>query len=104
MAKGIVTLGPFVGGLNNAANTPDTIKDDELFICQDFDYNIDLTLVTRPPVAVEVVTGNAAIDNKYFNILGFYTAPSTGVNYAVACIDSGLYYRINSTSYTDGGT
>lgn len=97
-------LGPFAGGLNNAADTPDTIKDNELFKCIDFDYNIDQTLVTRPPVAVEVLTTNATLDTHYFNILGFYIDPATQINYCIANINGGLYYRIGSTSYVDATT
>jgi hypothetical protein len=103
-AKQIVTLGPFVGGLNNAANTPDTIKDEELFRCEDFDFNIDYTLVTRPPVAIEAVTGNSNVDGKFCKILGFFIDPTSGNVYCVANINNSLYYRINSTSYKDAGT
>jgi hypothetical protein len=101
--KQAVTLGPFVGGLNNAANTPDTIKDDELNKCIDFDYNIDYTLVTRPPVAVEALTGNGSVDGKFCKILGFYTDPTSGNVYCIANINNSLYYRANSTSYKDAG-
>lgn len=96
-------LGPFQGGLNNATNTPDTIQDHELFECIDFDYNIDNTLVTRPPVAIEALT-TLSIDNKYFNLLGYYVDPTSQSQYLVAEIAGDLYYRINSTSYKDAGT
>jgi hypothetical protein len=102
MPKQIVHLGPFVGGLNNAADTPDTIADNELFVCQDFDYNIDQMLVTRPPVAVEALPGGS-LNNKYFNILGFYVDPATGDSYTIAEVNGDLYYRTNSTSYKDAG-
>lgn len=90
-------LGPFSGGLNNEADTPDTIADNELFSCVDFDYNTDNTLVTRPPVGRD----SGGFTGTYLNIIGFFIDPNTGNSYTMFEIAGSLYYRQGSTSYLD---
>ena len=99
MSRSLITLGPFLGGLNNATGVPDTIADNELVECVDFDYTVDGTLVTRPPVAIEPLPGGA-LNNTYFNLLGYFVYTS-GVVHAIANIGTGLYYRVASTTYVD---
>lgn len=90
-------LGPFPGGLNNVAATPDTIADNELAVCLEFDYNVDGTLQTRPPVAREVVTTEPGADGFYPNILGFFV-DTNGDIYCLATISTNLYYRMGNST------
>lgn len=45
-----VTLGPFVGGLNNSAGMGDNIEDDELFDLVNLEVDLDGSLTNRPAV------------------------------------------------------
>jgi hypothetical protein len=102
MASGAseITLGPFLGGLNNATGVADTIADNELYTCVDFDYTVDGTLVTRP--AVFRMTSSAVVDTKQLRILGVLITSSN--SYTLACVNNtDLVYRDNSGTITSAG-
>lgn len=108
-----LTLGPFLGGLNNTAfatgGTPtkniDSIADNELVSCKDFDYLVDGTLQTRPPAGAEATTGNATFDTTAIKFLGFYVDPITDVSYAIVIGPGGdLYYRTGFTTLIPAST
>ena len=92
-----ISIGPFSGGLNSVANTPDTIADNELAVCMNFDFTYDGTLQTRPPVPKEAITGNVDVDGFFINILGFYVDSSQNP-YTIAEINQKLFYRLGPTT------
>ncbi len=107
MANGgsTIRLGPFNGGLNNIAygsgaqlsNTQNAIADNELLVCTDFDFLPDGTLATRTPVGIEPLTGNAAIDNIYMKLVGFFAIPTSSISYTIIEVGGNLYYRTGNT-------
>src|ERR1044071_2281080 len=82
-------IGPFTGGLNNVSD-PSSIDDKELSLVENFDYDVNGTLLSRPPIQVESTTGPTPGVN--IDILGFYTSPA-GAVYVIGATSSGLYYR-----------
>lgn len=88
-----IQVGPFVGGLNTFSD-PTAVADNEVVVCENFELDLDGSLVSRPPVVYKGVpfplgaTGNA-------EILGYFYGPGN-VPYLIA--SDGL----NSTYYFDG--
>ncbi len=102
MGKVEVKLGPFVGGLNNSLYK-DSLADNELVDCSDFDFTSDGTLITRPPIHIEGVTGDVSIDGHEIHILGFFIDTSiTGLNntYTVAEASGNLFIRLGVANGT----
>jgi hypothetical protein len=60
-------LGPFVGGLNIASD-PTAVADSELVVCNNFELDIDGSLIARPPI-VETVNLSATWTER-INIIG----------------------------------
>jgi hypothetical protein len=89
MPGNMLKLGPFTGGLNNFSD-PTAIKDQELAVCQNFDFDVDGTLISRPPFTVDGTTGPVAGQNVDF--IGFFT-DLTGASYLLGATTSALYYR-----------
>ena len=90
-----IQIGPFVGGLNTFSDET-SIADNELVVCQNFELDLDGSLVSRPTFVYRGInlalgsTGNA-------NILGYYYGPGN-VPYLLA--SDGL----SKTYYFDGTT
>lgn len=87
MASEPIRLGPFVGGLNTFSD-PTAIGDTELAVCDNFDLDIDGSLVSRPPIsdlAVSLPGGGT------MKPLGFYTN-SSGASFLIASGTDGTYY------------
>lgn len=94
MARGQATrLGPFVGGLNTASD-PTTVADSELVDCQNFELDIDGSLVGRPPIVETTALGGAS------NLLAIGRAIIAGVSYVIVARESGGIYAFNGVSYT----
>lgn len=93
MSGDAITIGPFVGGLNTFSD-PTAVADNQLVKCENFELDLDGSLVSRPPIVDKGVfmplgaTGN-------LSILGYYYAAG-GVAYLIA--SDGL----NSTYYFSG--
>lgn len=85
----MLKLGPFTGGLNNFSD-PTSIKDTELSVCKNFDYDVDGTLISRPPVVIDSSTGPVA--GKNVDIIG-YLITTTGTVYLIACSNNNIYQR-----------
>lgn len=89
------TIGPFVGGLNTRSD-PTAVADSELVQCENFELDLDGSLVSRPPIADNGVsmplgaTGNV-------EILGYFYAPGS-VPYLIASdgLSSTYYYSGSS--------
>lgn len=88
-----VQIGPFIGGLNTFSD-PTALADNQLVVCDNFELDLDGSLMSRPPFVVQPgnfplgVTGDPLL-------LGYYFAPGN-IPYLIA--SDGL----NSTYYWDG--
>jgi hypothetical protein len=88
-----VRIGPFTGGLNTYSD-PSTIGDTECADINNFDIDLDGTLVSRPPVVM--VAGTATANG--WNILGYFTW-TDGVVYIILSLKNaiGTYFYNTST-------
>ena len=90
-----IQIGPFTGGLNTFSD-PTAIADNELVVCENFELDLDGSLLSRPPFVYRNInmplgaTGNA-------NILGYFYGPGN-VPYLIG--SDGL----SSTYYFSGTT
>lgn len=89
MPQNTLKIGPFVGGLNNVSD-PSSIDDKELSLVENFDYDVNGTLLSRPPIQAESTSGPTAGVN--IDILGFYIS-SAGAVYVLGASGTALYYR-----------
>jgi len=89
MPGSMLKLGPFRRGLNNFSD-PTSIADDELAVCKNFDYDVDGTLISRPPVVQDSTSGPVAGQN--IDLLGHFIDTS-GAVYLIGSCPSGIYYR-----------
>lgn len=89
-----IRIGPFKGGLNDASD-PTAIADDELASCENFEFDVDGALNSRPPV----VAYSAAPVSETINILGHYI-DANGTNWLLAATSDKLYYD-NSGSWVE---
>lgn len=95
--KDIVQIGPFSGGLNTFSD-PTAVDDNELVVCENFELDLDGSLVSRPPVVYKGVqlplgtTGNA-------QLLGYYY-DSSGAAYLIASDGLNTTYYYNGTSWS----
>lgn len=91
-----IQIGPFIGGLNTFSD-PTAIADNELAICENFELDLDGSLVSRPPIidrGIDFqlgVTGNA-------NILGYFYGPGN-VPYLLASDGLSSTYYFNGTAW-----
>lgn len=86
-----VKIGPFIGGLNIYSD-PSTIHDTECVDINNFDIDLDGTLVSRPPVVMGI--GPSTIG---FNILGYFTW-TDGVIYIIASDTATTTYAYNTNT------
>lgn len=87
-----VKIGPFTGGLNTISD-PAAIGDTEVAFMQNFDVDLDGSLVSRPPIT-QFSTGIGAFNNLF--ILGYFKW-TDGNNYLLATNSNGLYYFLSGT-------
>lgn len=84
-----IKLGPFKGGLNNVSD-PTSIRDDELSVSLNWDYDVDGTLLSRPAWVTDPTAGPVA--GKNIDIIGVFVDTS-GATYIIGSTDAGVYYR-----------
>lgn len=93
MAGEPVAIGPFLGGLNTASD-PTAVADNELTICENFELDLDGSLVSRPAITYRNIVMPLGATGNVSN-LGFFFGPGN-VPYLLA--SDGL----SSTYYYDG--
>jgi hypothetical protein len=95
MAKEVLKLGAFSGGLNIEAD-PTLIADNELAACLNFELDIDGSLINRPAIQLMV---NGPVNNR---ILIFGSVVFSGNLYLFATYGGKTYISSNSgTSWTE---
>jgi hypothetical protein len=91
-----IQIGPFTGGLNTFSDET-SIADTELVVCENFELDLDGSLVSRPPFVYRGInlplgaTGNA-------NILGYYYGPGN-VPYLLASDGLSKTYYFDGTAW-----
>lgn len=93
-----VQIGPFIGGLNTFSD-PTSLADNQLTVCENFDLDLDGSLVSRPPFTVVSgggmplgATGNAQLLGYFFDV--------GNVPYLIASDGLSSTYRWNGTTWT----
>lgn len=84
-------LGPFIGGLNTASD-PTAIGDAELAVCDNFELDIDGSLVSRPPITE--LLGHV---NWTERIVMLAEAVFSGVHYLIGSNTNGVYQYTGGT-------
>lgn len=85
-----VKVGPFTGGLNRYSD-PSAIGDTEVADIQNFDIDLDGSLVTRPPIT-QFSIGVGGFNNLF--LLGFFKF-TDGKNYLLASNSNAAYYFVD---------
>lgn len=98
MAANPVKIGPFSGGLNTYSEVS-AVGDTECTDIQNFDVDLDGSLISRPPITVKdsntvINTGTSNSTGK-LSALGWYTT-AAGVKYLICSCTSGTYARKHS--------
>lgn len=93
MPGNMLKLGPFTGGLNNTSD-PTSIRDQELSVCTNFDFDVDGTLISRPPFVTDSSTSPVA--GQVIDLLGYFVN-SAGAAYLIGATTSATYYRSSGT-------
>ncbi len=88
MAYNKIKLGPFVKGLNTFSD-PTSIDDLELTVIENFDLDIDGSLVSRPPITDTGIV--MPVGTGTMQLLGFYTSPA-GASFLIGSSASSTYY------------
>lgn len=84
-------LGPFIGGLNTASD-PTAIGDAELAICDNFELDIDGSLVSRPPITE--LEGHSGWTER---IVLLAEAVFSGTHYLIGSNTNGVYQYTGGT-------
>lgn len=92
-----ITVGPFVGGLNTFSD-PTAVADNELVKCENFELDLDGSLVSRPPIVDKGVTIPLGATGN-FSILGYYYAPG-GTAYLIGSDGLNSTYYFTGSSWT----
>lgn len=87
-----IKIGPFTGGLNTFSD-PSAIGDTEVSVLQNFDVDLDGSLVSRPPIT-QFSTGIGAFNNLF--VLGYFKW-TDGNSYLLASNSNALYYFLSGT-------
>lgn len=90
-----VKIGPFTGGLNTYSD-PSTISDIECADINNFDIDLDGTLVSRPPVTM--IMGPGTVDG--FRILGYFVWTDNVVYILAATANNTYIYNTNTLAWT----
>jgi hypothetical protein len=91
-----IQIGPFTGGLNTFSD-PTAIADNELVVCENFELDLDGSLLSRPPFVYRNInmplgaTGNA-------NILGYFYGPGN-VPYLIGSDGLSSTYYFSGTAW-----
>lgn len=96
-----VKIGPFSGGLNTYSD-PTAVADTECVDIQNFDVDLDGSLISRPPITVKddkttINTGTSNSSGK-LRALGWYTT-AAGVKYLICAAPTGGTY---ARKHSDG--
>lgn len=97
MSGEAIQIGPFVGGLNTFSD-PTAIADNELARCENFELDLDGSLVSRPPIVNRGITFPLQATGN-INVLGYYYGPGA-VPYLLASDGLSKTYYFNGTSWT----
>ena len=92
-----IQIGPFVGGLNTFSDET-AIADNELTRCENFDLDLDGSLVSRPPIINRGITFPLQATGN-INVLGYYYGPGN-VPYLLASDGLSKTYYFNGSSWT----
>lgn len=84
-------LGPFIGGLNTASD-PTAIGDAELAVCDNFELDIDGSLVSRPPITE--LAGHTGWTQR---IVMLGEAVFSGTHYLIGSNSNGVYQFTGGT-------
>lgn len=84
-------LGPFIGGLNTASD-PTAIADAELAVCENFELDIDGSLVSRPPL--KEIAGHSGWTER---IVMLCEAVFSGTYYLIGSNADGVYQYTGGT-------
>jgi hypothetical protein len=92
-----IQIGPFVGGLNTFSDAT-AIADNELSVCENFELDLDGSLVSRPPIAYKNINMplNTASGNP--TILGYYYGPGN-VPYLIGSDGNSSTYYFNGNTW-----
>jgi hypothetical protein len=86
-----VRLGPFKGGLNSSSD-PSSIADDELSVCENFEFDTDGSLSSRPPIT-DYTAGPVA---DTLHILGCFV-DNNGAVWTIGATTNIIYYDNSGT-------
>lgn len=92
-----IQVGPFIGGLNTFSDAT-AIADNELVTCQNFDLDLDGSLVSRPPFADYAINFPLGVTGNML-LLGYYYA-ANGTPYLLASDGLTSTYFFNGTTWT----
>src|ERR1700755_1968852 len=84
-----ISIGPWAGGLHNAAGTGEGIEDDELFELVNLEVDSDKSLANRPAINELAVTGIPNL-NAGVRLIGTYL-PDDGRKFLVASVLSTVW-------------
>lgn len=93
-----IQIGPFLGGLNSYSDET-AVADNELVVCENFELDLDGSLMSRPPIAYRNIDFplNAASGNV--RVLGYYYGPGN-VPYLLASDGVTSTYFFNGTAWS----
>jgi len=92
------TLGPFKGGLNNAAGLGEYIDDDELLVLENLEVDVDGSIANRPSIRMLSVSGQSG----HLTVIGTYRALDGNTYVAVA--SSSAVIMVNSKTGSNAGS
>lgn len=88
MSGNMLKIGPFTRGLNNLSD-PTSINDAELAVCNNWDFDTDGTLISRPPFVQDTITSPVAGQNVRY--LGYFVSQA-GATYLIGATNSAVWY------------
>jgi hypothetical protein len=97
MTSSPVVIGPFSGGLNTSSDAS-AVADTELVECINFTFDVDSSLVCRPPIAIlpsEATPGMDIIGTASFNNIPYLFA----MHQASGLFQKGLVYSIDGVNW-----
>lgn len=92
-----IQVGPFIGGLNTFSD-PTAIADNELAVCENFEIDLDGSLVSRPPITDIGVTFPLQASGN-IEVVGYYYGPGA-VPYLIASDGLSKTYYFTGSSWT----
>lgn len=93
-----IQVGPFLGGLNSYSDET-AVADNELVICENFELDLDGSLMSRPPIAYRNINFPLAAAGGNVRVLGYYYGPGN-VPYLLASDGANSTYYFNGSSWS----